>query len=312
MANGRRNQKFPLGLTGCQFTAAVVGLAIILAIAFAGWGIYRLVKRWSTPAPTETVEKRPGPTRKGKPKSAQEAKEVYLALGNPSNATESASNANNHLMAKPEYVISYNCAEGRPNWAAWQVIVSDLGKAERKDDFRPDPDIPKGCPRVTPSDFTRSGYDKGHLCPSADRTSDDETNSATFLMTNMIPQTGDNNRGPWERLESYTRDLVKEGNDVFIIAGVYGDKERLKNKVSVPTNTWKIVVVLPQGASSNDVTANTRVIAINIPNETGIKSDDWRKYRTTVKSIEQATGYNLLSGVKQDVQNAIENQVDNK
>jgi endonuclease G len=243
----------------------------------------------------------------------EEARSLYLSLGNPSNATESASDADNYLMIKPEYALSYNRERGGPNWVVWHVTISDLGKVKRKDDFRPDSSLPSGWPRVTPSDYTRSGYDKGHVCPSADRTSDPQTNSATFLMTNMIPQTGDNNRGPWKLLEDYCRNLVESGNDVFIIAGAYGEKERLKDKVSVPTNTWKVVVVVPQGASSADeVTNDTRVIAINIPNNEGIKDDDWRKYKTTARAIEQATGLNLLNKVRSDVQNVIENRLDDK
>lgn len=216
-------------------------------------------------------------------------------------------------MVKPEYALSYSRARGEPNWVAWHVTASDLGDVKRKDDFRPDSSLPSGWPRVTPSDYARSGYDKGHVCPSADRTADPETNSATFLMTNMIPQAGDNNRGPWKLLEDYCRNLVESGNDIFIIAGAYGEKERLKGKISVPTNTWKVVVVVPQGANlAKDVTNDTRVIAINIPNNEGIKGDDWRKYRTTVRAIEQATGLNLLNKVSSDVQNVIENRLDDK
>lgn len=313
MSNRRQNQKYPFGLTGCQFTAAVVGLAIVLAIGLVGWGVYRLVKNYVSPPTPEVTEKRGGPSRKGKPKSAQEAKAIYLALGNPSDANESTSNLNNYLMVKQEYVLSYNCGNGRANWVAWQVTISDFGNADRQNDFRPDPNIPKNCTRVTPSDIPGKLYDKGHLCPSADRTTDEETNSATFLMTNMVPQTGDNNRGPWVKFESYTRDLVKEGNDVYIYAGTYGNKERLKDKVTVPTNTWKVVVVMPQGASSPDeVTKNARTIAIDIPNIEGIRSDDWKKYRTSIRAIEKATGYDLLSNVNKDVQNAIESKADNQ
>lgn len=313
MSNRRQNQKYPFGLTGCQFTAAVVGLAIILGISLVGWGVYRLVKNYVSPPTPEVTEKRGDPSRKGKPKSAQEAKAIYLALGNPSDASESTSNLNNYLMVKTEYVLSYNCGNGRANWVAWQVIASDLGEGERQNDFRPDPDIPKGCPRITHNDFARSGYDRGHLCPSGDRTSDEETNSATFLMTNMIPQTDDNNQGVWRSLEDYCRELVKKGYDVFIYAGAYGEKERLKGKISVPTNTWKVVVIMPQGLSSPDqVTKDTHTIAVDIPNIKGIRSDSWRKYRTSIRAIEKATGYNLLSNVNQDVQNAIESKADNQ
>ena len=75
---------------------------------------------------------------------------------------------------------------------------------------------------MKPSDYVKSGFDKGHLCPSADRSSTDENNSATFLLTNMIPQAPNNNRITWEHLEKYCRDLVKQGNELYFICGGIG------------------------------------------------------------------------------------------
>jgi hypothetical protein len=57
--------------------------------------------------------------------------------------------------------------------------------------------------RVRPTDYAGAGFDRGHLCPSADRTSSAADNSATFLMSNMIPQAPNLNRNTWENLESY-------------------------------------------------------------------------------------------------------------
>ena len=62
--------------------------------------------------------------------------------------------------------------------------------------------------RVFPVDYTRSGYDRGHLCPSSHRTRDSETNAATFLMTNMHPQVHALTAGPWKSAETYERNLA--------------------------------------------------------------------------------------------------------
>ncbi|MEJ7664361.1 MAG: DNA/RNA non-specific endonuclease [Hymenobacter sp.] len=77
-----------------------------------------------------------------------------------------------------------------PVWTSWHVGRADLGQnAPRQNDFRADPALPR---QFLPGDARRatsgSGFDKGHNCPSGDRTATLDDNSATFLMTNMVPQ----------------------------------------------------------------------------------------------------------------------------
>ncbi len=238
---------------------------------------------------------------------------VHILLGNPSNATASVANPDNYLMLKPQYALSYNRSKGIPNWASWQLNKSWLGDAERQNDFRPDDTLPEGWEKITPSVYTGSGYDRGHIVPSADRTQTVEDNSATFVMTNMMPQAPDNNRRTWEGLESYSRQLVDNGKELYIMAGGFGSQGKsLKGKVTVPKSTWKIVVVLNQpGAGVTDVTEETRVIAINIPNQQDVNSN-WRKYRVSIDELEKLTGYDFLSNVSPDIQQVIESRVDNQ
>ncbi|MBV9209769.1 MAG: DNA/RNA non-specific endonuclease, partial [Acidobacteria bacterium] len=132
-------------------------------------------------------------------------------------------------------------------------------------------------------------------------------------MANMLPQTPDLNRQVWESLESYCRTLAQQGNQLYIIAGAYGSAKTIgkANKVNVPTNCWKIVVVLPQG--SNDLSRidkSTRVIAVDMPNIQGISTDSWDKYLTTVSSLEQKTGYKFFTDLPQDVQSALKAKKD--
>lgn len=235
--------------------------------------------------------------------------QVHLTMGNPSQAD---TRPDNYLLLRPQYALSYEASRGRPNWVSWQLNQSWLGSVDRQNDFRPDDTLPPNFYHVTPSDYSGSGYDRGHQAPSGDRTANVTDNSATFLMTNMIPQTPDLNRGPWEKLESYCRELVRQGKELHIIAGVSGQKGTLAGgNLSIPARNWKVVVVLDRpGLGANSVTDSTRIIAVDMPNQEGIKETDWTEYRTTVKQIEAATGYNLLSNVPDKVQQVIENRVD--
>lgn len=236
---------------------------------------------------------------------------VHLTLGVPSNAgTNSQSNANDYLLVKPEYVLSYNNQKHIPNWSSWQLNQSWLGTAQRMNDFRPDPSLPKGWYQVKPSDYNGSGYDRGHMTPSADRSRDKATNSATFLMTNMVPQAPDNNQGVWQKLETYSRDLVNAGKELYIIAGGYGEKGAIGRdvKISVPARTWKVIVVLDK--PGDPITEKTRVIVVDIPNEQGVRDADWRKFRVSVDALESKTGYNFLTTTSETIQKAIESRVD--
>lgn len=237
----------------------------------------------------------------------------HLILGNPSRATTSVSNADNFLIEKPQYALSYNRTKGTPNWVSWQLNRFWLGQTPRQNNFHPDDTLPQGWYEVRPSDYSNTGYDKGHMAPSADRTRTIKDNSATFLMSNMIPQAPDNNQGPWADLEEYCRELVtQQGKELYIIAGATGKKEAIASgAVTVPTKTWKIIVVLDRpGSGISGVTTKTRVIAIEMPNSQGIRNTNWKTYRTTVQKLESVTGYNFLSNVPVSVQKIIETRAD--
>ncbi len=244
-----------------------------------------------------------------------------MLMGNPSNATVDIVNTGNYLMDKTYYKMSYHRDRGTPNWTSWHIKSTDLGSTARQDDFRADATLPSGWYQVGSTSYSGSGFDRGHQCPSADRTASVAANSSTFLMTNMIPQAPNNNQQTWANLETYERSLVTAGNEVYIICGSYGiggtgssgsANTINSGHVTVPSNVWKVIVVLSNG--NNDlsrVTTSTRVIAVNTPNINTINSD-WKTYRVSVNSIEAATGYDILSNVPTAVQNVIEAVVDNQ
>jgi len=243
-----------------------------------------------------------------------------MLLGNPSNATSDLVNANNYLMVKPQYTTSYSNAKHIPNWTSWHVNATDLGSAPRQDDYRADITLPSGWYQAVTTEFSGSGFDRGHMCPSADRTSTIANNSATFLMTNMIPQSPNNNQIPWADLENYCRTLVNAGNELYIVCGPAGQggtgsvgfANTVGNGVVVPAQTWKIIVVIPNGNKDlSRITTSSRVIAILMPNNQTVSSQPWGYYRVSVDAIETLTGYDFLSNVPTTIQNTIEAKVDN-
>ncbi len=229
-----------------------------------------------------------------------------LEMGNPSNATRDLSNKNNYLVVKDQYVMSYSSDRKTPNWVSWQLNEDWLGRSGRTGNFRADDSLPASFEQATPNDYKNSGYDRGHNVPSGDRTRTREDNEATFYMSNITPQASDNNQGPWEKLESYTRELAKQGKEIYIIAGSDGSKGEIGDGVNVPEDFWKVVVILPEkGMGAKDVTAKTEVIAVEMPNKNGIRNDGWQKYLTTVSAIERHTGLDLLSCLPDDVEKAV-------
>lgn len=254
----------------------------------------------ATPTPTPTPTPPP-------------SSNVHLTMGNPSNATANASFPTNYLMEKTQYALSYHRDNGTPNWVSWHLATNWFGSTPRQDDFRADTTLPTGWYRVGGSSYSGSGYDRGHMCPSADRTSSVANNSATFLMTNMIPQAPDNNQQSWASLETYCRTLANSGNELYIISGGYGFAGTIDSgRVAIPTHTWKVIIVLPNGTNDvSRVTGSTRVIAVFVPNQNGISSD-WRTFRVSADYIESVTGNDFFSNVPTAIQSQIESVVDNQ
>lgn len=236
-----------------------------------------------------------------------EAKKIYLSPGNPSGASDKP---DNFLLTNSAYALSYNNRKGIANWVAWRLSKNDMGEAERQNDFRPDSRLPGGWTLIDSRDYSSSGYERGHLCPSADRSSSPAINSETFLMTNIAPQTHGLNSGPWEKLERYSRSMARREANLYIIAGQYGTKGKIDGRLTIPANFWKVIVVIENGGDISSADSNTRVIAVDMPNDNGIEKRNWREFSVTVRSIEEKTGYDLLSNLPRKLQDQLETRVD--
>jgi len=157
---------------------------------------------------------------------------------------------------------------------------------------------------------------------SADRTLANGDNASTSYLTNVVPQQGDLNQGVWAQFENALADsATKGGRAVYIITGpIYSPTHSLvflknEGKVAIPDSTWKVAFIGPRdgGVPFNLETmkswgdlAGTTVLAVNMPNISGVRNDPWSKYLTTVDRIEASTGYDFLSLLPTAFQGAIE------
>lgn len=235
---------------------------------------------------------------------------IHLALGAPTDADPS----DDYLMVKPQYALSYNPKRLGPNWVSWELNAGWYGGEPRhKGKFMPDESLPAGWYRVHHEDYSNSDYDRGHMVRSEERTKSRTDNEATFLTTNILPQRHDLNAGPWLRLEDYCQQLAKnDRKEMFVTAGpIYGaHPPTIGHGVAVPESFFKIVVVLDRGQGPADVSPSTRVIAVIMPNVTGILEEPWGRYRTSIAEIERRTGYHFLGNVPEGVRRTLEGRVD--
>lgn len=235
---------------------------------------------------------------------------VHLALGNPSGAVSDPAQPTNYLIVRDQYALSYSRDRGIPTWVSWHLQASDLGPADRHaGTFITDTSLPTGWYRVKHSDYTGSGYDRGHMAPSADRTATVAANEATFLLTNIVPQTPESNRSLWAQMEDDARALVRQGNELYLVAGGYGSQATLGGgKLTVPATLWKVILVLP-AADGDDVArinAQTQVLAVWTPNDASVQGKAWRDYTTTVACVQQRTGLDFFATLDDTVEAAIE------
>lgn len=236
------------------------------------------------------------------------ASSIHVALGIPTDQDPS----DDILLDHQIYVVSYNPKRNDPNWVSWHLVAGDVGTAMRQDDYRADDLLPAAYYHVTTKDYTGSGYDRGHMCPSAERTASVAMNSVTFFMTNMLPQLHALNAGPWEGLETFERDQATSGHkEIYIVAGGLFDAAppTIGPGIAVPRANFKIVVVLDAGQGATAVTARSTVYAVIMPNTAATTGTKWGQYAVSVDEIERQSGYDFLSALPTDVQDGLESRV---
>ena len=206
------------------------------------------------------------------------------------------------IVEREGYALGYIERHEQPAWVQYIMTSEEVSRraAKRGDDFRPDPEIPTGS--ATPQDYTRSGYDRGHLAPAADMSFSVKTMSESFYMSNMSPQAPQFNRGIWSKLEKQVRHFATKEKRIVVVTGPILPAEKTitigANKVTVPQYYYKVIY---------DTTPPEKMIAFVLPNKGS--SADLRTFVVTVDWVEELTGLDFFSAVPKEKQEQMERTI---
>src|ERR1039458_7740904 len=242
---------------------------------------------------------------------------LQMQLGNPSSATANTNNHDHYLIQRTVEALDYSDNLGEPVWASWDLSAGDVGWAPRSSSYYTDTNLPPNFTRVTTTDYNGVGnidFNRGHLCPSEDRTDTSTNNKLVFFMSNIMPQSGPNNQGVWNNLESDCRTFASAGNELLIICGPsgFGTNKIPSGKAYIGSNVWKIAVIVPtnSGTALSRLSVTNRVIAVSIPNVTNGLSSSWQTYLTSTRQIELDTGFTFYSAVPANIAAVFRAKVD--
>lgn len=181
------------------------------------------------------------------------------------------------------FTIGYAEKHKQPYYVQW-ILTREMVRnkvVKRKNDFRRDNSLT--CCYSESSDYNRSGYDRGHMCPSGDMTWSKKANSETFLMSNMCPQNQKLNRGKWNDLERLTRSWAERYDSLLVICGpifTNATKTIGRNKITVPTSFYKIIARIDNG----NIRSAVAYIMPNLECKQHINT-----YTTSIDNIEKLT-----------------------
>ena len=206
------------------------------------------------------------------------------------------------ILRRTGYTTCYNAHYRLPYWTAWHLTAAHTtGPHKRKGvSFSEDEDVP--FPRATNSDYMRSGYDRGHMCPSGDNKWDRKAQQDCFLFTNMCPQSHNLNGGDWNDLEMACRRWAKKYGEVYIVCGPMVDaKHRTigRNRVAVPYAFYKVVLRM---------SPSPRAIGFVYENEDGHRP--MSDYVLMVDDVERLTGIDFFPSLPDNIESRIEAQAD--
>ena len=210
-------------------------------------------------------------------------------------------------MQHDGFTLSYNKKHRLPNWVAWLLTRERTqGTEKRADNFQPDASVKQG-PVAEDTDYRRSGYDRGHMCPAADCKHSRQSMNDCFLLTNICPQTHSLNAGDWKELETATRRWAQRYDSIYVVCGPVIEKgfeyEHIgANKVTVPARFYKVLLRF---------TAPGEAQAIGFIYDNLEKVDrPMQSYAVTVDSVEALTGINFFSKLDKNVERKAESRFD--
>lgn len=211
-----------------------------------------------------------------------------------------ASGTNGQIISRTGYTLSYNAQTRTPIWVAWELTKEETrGKEERCTEFYPDPQV-KG-KKVEMYDYSRSGYDRGHMAPAGDMKWDEKAMKESFYMSNICPQNHELNKGDWNDLEIKTREWARRYGKAYIACGpVYKEGESIQtigsSRVAVPHAFFKAILINKKG----------KPIALGFYFENESGHQNLQEYLISIDELEKLTKLDFFSLLPDEIEENIE------
>lgn len=222
--------------------------------------------------------------------SASETCGEHLVKGMPSSNSD-------QVLCRTGYAVGYNYQTKNADWVAYHVTKESVNaQFKRSNNFKVDAELPEYA-QSTLSDYSKSGYDRGHLAPSAAMDFSQESMQESFLLSNMSPQLPGFNRVGWRLLEEHVRDLANEYHELYVVTGpIYeGNEASIGNGVVIPSAFYKVVL----DPYYNDA------IAFIVPHR-DVSGSELVDFVTTIDDVEERTNLDFFSNTNDDIENSME------
>ncbi|AIW13414.1 DNA/RNA non-specific endonuclease [Vibrio tubiashii] len=217
----------------------------------------------------------------------------HLDVGLPSEQPD-------QVLCRDGYAVGYNFQTKNADWVAYHITAESVNASfKRSNSFKEDSELPDYA-RSTLADYSGSGYDRGHLAPSATMDFSQDSMKQSFLMSNMSPQLPGFNRVGWRILEEHVRDLANEYNELYVVTGpIYqGNENTIGNNVIIPSAFYKVIL---------DPAFN-EAIAFIVPHR-DVSSSELASFVTTIDAVEQQTGLDFFSLIADSTEESMEAQL---
>ena len=218
---------------------------------------------------------------------------------------EAPTDHNRQIIEYEAMTVAFNSDLHIPDWVAWELTYDEAdGSVPRKDDFEVAENV-EGC--ALPSDYYKSGYDRGHMAPAGDMKWSETAMEQSFILTNIAPQAGELNSGAWKKLEEKCRARVTLTNNgeqrdsaIVIICGPVPGEKPIgyigESSVAVPQRFFKVILA-PYAREPYS-------IGFVMPN--GKVEGGMQKAAMSVDDVETITGYDFFSALPDSIENQIE------
>ena len=222
--------------------------------------------------------------------SASETCGEHLVKGMPSNNSD-------QVLCRTGYAVGYNYQTKNADWVAYHVTKESVNaQFKRSNKFKADAELPEYA-QSTLSDYSKSGYDRGHLAPSAAMDFSQQSMQESFLLSNMSPQLPGFNRVGWRLLEEHVRDLANEYQELYVVTGpIYeGNESSIGDGVVIPSAFYKVIL----DPYYNDA------IAFIVPHR-DVSGSELVNFVTTIDDVEQRTNLDFFANTSDDIENSME------